>query len=174
MLLNRIKLAKALLKLAEAVTDKGILIYEGELLEGIEVFVEREGEILPAEDGEYIYEGKKLIVKEGKIEAIEEILAPEPEPEPEPEVVMEEEAPVVVVEEPAEEDKDAIIAELEERLAAKDEAIAVLDAKVKELEEALATKEEALQMSADKPAKEKIKEVQKAASTGLKFNVLKH
>lgn len=169
MLLNRIKLAKALLKLAEAVTDKGILIYEGELTEGIEVFVEREADIMPAEDGEYIYEGKKLIVKEGKIEAIEEILAPEPEPEP---VVVMEEAPVVVVEEPAVEDKEAIIAELEERLAAKDEAIAVLEAKVKELEEKLAEKEEALHMSADKPAKEKIKEVQKAASTGLQFNVL--
>lgn len=173
---NLIKLSKMLLQLKSVMAGDVELIYEGELAVGIEVFTLVDGEYASAPDGEYELENAVLVIAEGKVS---EIRSTEPEPEPIPEVVVElpmEETPAEpeVVEPTAEEDKDAVIAELEERLAAKDEAIAVLDAKVKELEEALATKEEALQMSADKPAKEKIKEVQKAASTGLKFNVLKH
>ena len=49
-----IKLMKMLAKFAEVVTDKATLIYDGELVEGVEVSVEKEGgEIVPAEDGEY-------------------------------------------------------------------------------------------------------------------------
>lgn len=163
---NLIKLSKMLLQLKSVMAGDVELIYEGELAVGIEVFTLVDGEYASAPDGEYELENAVLVIAEGKVS---EIRSTEPEPEPIPEVVVElpmEETPAepeVVEPTVEEEDKEAIIAELEERLAAKDEAIAVLEAKVKELEEALATKEEALQMSADKPAKEKIKEVTKVS-----------
>ena len=41
---NVLKLWKAMLKLAEIETDKAVLIVESDLAEGVEVFVEKEGE----------------------------------------------------------------------------------------------------------------------------------
>ena len=54
-------------------TDKGVLQWEGEedLKEGDAVFVERDGERVPAEDGEYVTEdGKTIVVAEGKVAEI--------------------------------------------------------------------------------------------------------
>ena len=81
MLVNRIKLCKALLKLAEIATDKGNLIYEGELVVGIEVFVDQDGEIVPANDGVYVSEDKQLTIEAGKVVAIEPIVVEEPKVE---------------------------------------------------------------------------------------------
>ena len=118
------KLAKMLVKLTSIVTDKAELTYEGELEVGVEVYVEVEGEYVPAEDGEYLTEDKKYIVAEGKIVEIVEIEKdPEPEPEPEPQ-------PVVM-----EDEKDVRIAELEAALAERDERIQDLENKIKELED---------------------------------------
>ena len=66
--------------LASVATDKGDLLYEGELAEGTEVFVvDAEGNQIPAEDGDYILEdGKTIKVAEGKIA---EIVEPEAEEE---------------------------------------------------------------------------------------------
>lgn len=64
-------------------TDKGELIWEGEedLEAGREVFVEREGELVPAPDGEYRTEdGKTIVVVEGRVA---EIRDPEAEVAPE-------------------------------------------------------------------------------------------
>ena len=41
---NVLKLWKQLLQLAEVKTDKAVLIVESELAEGVEVFVEKDGE----------------------------------------------------------------------------------------------------------------------------------
>lgn len=69
-----IKLMKMLAKFAEVVTDKATLIYDGELVEGVEVSVENEaGEIVPAEDGEYKTETQIIKVEGGKITTIEDI-----------------------------------------------------------------------------------------------------
>lgn len=55
----------------EVTTDNGTLIYEGELAEGTEVFVETEGERTPAPDGDYKTEdGKVIKVAEGKVTEI--------------------------------------------------------------------------------------------------------
>lgn len=54
-------------------TDKGELLWEGEedLKEGDSVFVEKEGENVPAEDGDYTTEdGKVIKVVDGKVESI--------------------------------------------------------------------------------------------------------
>lgn len=69
-----IKLAKLVMKFAEVVTDKATLIYDGELVEGVEVSVENEaGEIVPAEDGEYKTETQIITVEGGKVTTIEDI-----------------------------------------------------------------------------------------------------
>ena len=63
-------------------TDKGELLWEGEedLKEGDEVFVLRDGELVPAEDGDYVTEDNKtIVVSEGKVS---ELRDPEAEVEP--------------------------------------------------------------------------------------------
>jgi hypothetical protein len=61
-------------ELASVATDKGELLYEGELAVGTEVFVaDAEGNQTPAEDGEYVLENGTIIkVAEGKIAEIVE------------------------------------------------------------------------------------------------------
>jgi hypothetical protein len=154
MLVNRIKLCKALLKLAEIATDKGNLIYEGELVVGIEVFVDQDGEIVPANDGVYVSEDKQLTIEAGKVVAIEPIAVEEPKVEEKAEA-----------EEPS---ADASkVAELEAVIVEKDAKIKELEAKVAELEDQLTKQDEKLKMSSEKPAKEKVKET--THKTGLKF-----
>ena len=72
MLKNVIKLWKQMLQLAEIETDKAKLIVESELAEGVEVFVEQDGEYVPAEDGEYEAEDKIIVIADGKIAEIRE------------------------------------------------------------------------------------------------------
>ena len=67
------KLAKLVMKFAEIVTDKGTLTYDGELAEGVEVFVEQEGEFVAPEDGEYKTETQVITVEGGKVTKIEDI-----------------------------------------------------------------------------------------------------
>ena len=77
------KLAKLVMKFAEIVTDKGTLTYDGELTEGVEVFVEKEGEFVAPEDGEYKTETQVITVEGGKVTKIEDIEVEE-EPTEEP------------------------------------------------------------------------------------------
>ena len=154
--INRLKLAKLLLKFAEVETDKGLLTYEGELVVGNEVFIEKDGELIPAEDGEYVAEDKTITVKDGKIAEIVEINTEDEQPAPEEEVVVE----GVDVENPTDntikdDEKDAKIAELESVIAEKDAEIESLKAEIEEMK----TK---LQMSTDKSPKEKMKEIEDA------------
>lgn len=75
------------LKFGEIATDKATLTWdgEGELAEGVEVFVKDENEeIVPAADGEYTTEdGKVITVAEGKVASIKEKEAEKEEPEAE-------------------------------------------------------------------------------------------
>lgn len=100
----KLMLRSILLKAGSIETDKATLLYDGEELNvGDEVFVENaEGEVVPAEDGEYKVEGKTYVIAEGKvaeireeetetetteetIEAEDETPAPADEPEEQPE-----------------------------------------------------------------------------------------
>lgn len=134
MKINRIKLMKQLLKFGSVTSDKGELYYEGEVGKELEVFVEGEdGEMVPAEDGEYVVDKQIWVIAEGKVSEIKEIEPkpePEPEPKPEPEPVVQVDAPV----EPTEEVKalEAKVKELEELVAAKDEEINQLKEQLKE------------------------------------------
>ena len=144
-----LKLARMVMKFAEVETDKGLLTYEGELVVGNEVFIEKDGELIPAEDGEYVAEDKTIVVKDGKIAEI---------------VMKEDEQPALIegedVENPTdntikEDEKDLKIAELEAVIAEKDNEIESLKAEIEEMK----TK---LQMSTDKSPKEKMKEIEDA------------
>lgn len=149
-----LKLAKMLLNLKMVESDKGTLIIESDLAVGVEVSVEDvEGNVVPAQDGEYIIDNQKVVIKEGKIESIE-VLEPEPEPTPEPEEMAEETATEEVTEP---DEKDLKIEELEGLLKDRDAVIEELTAKIKELEDKL-----------NKPVEEPIK---MAATVQVKNNV---
>ena len=149
-----LKLARMVMKFAEVETDKGLLTYEGELVVGNEVFIEKDGELIPAEDGEYVAEDKTIVVKDGKIAEI--VMKEDEQPSPEEEVMIEGED----VENPTdntikEDEKDVRIAELESIIVEKDKEIESLKAEIEEMK----TK---LQMSTDKSPKEKMKEIEEA------------
>ena len=143
---NFLKLARLVMRFAEVKTDKGSLIYDGELAVGIEVMVEdEEGNVVAAPDGEYnLEDGRVVVVKDGKVAEIKEA----PVTEETIKVVLEEEAP-------AKDEKDLRIEELEGLLKDRDAVIAELTAKIKDLESKLnEPAEEALEMKAS--AQEKI------------------
>lgn len=107
-------------ELAEVETDKAVLVFDGELAEGIEVFVRDENAedgVKPAEDGAYETEKQIIEVADGKVVKItekEEEKPAEEQPAEEP-VENEEEQPA---EEPADEQPAEEQPSVEDRLAA--------------------------------------------------------
>ena len=137
---NFLKLARLVMRFAEVKTDKGSLIYDGELAVDIKVMVEdEEGNVVAAPDGEYnLEDGRVVVVADGKVAEIKEA----PVTEETIKEVLEEEAP-------AKDEKDLRIEELEGLLKDRDAIIEELNAKIKDLESKLnAPAEEALEMSA--------------------------
>ena len=162
--LNVIKLWKQILKLASIMTDKAELIVESELAEGVEVYVERDGEYIAAEDGEYEAEDKIIVVADGRVAEIRVKEEPKPEEEVVEENLAEEE---VVIEEPQTDERDARIAELEARVAELENLVGEKDNRIAELEAELANRDnelEELRMSADIPAKEAVKKEEKTGA----------
>ena len=132
MKINRIKLMKQLLKFGSVASDKGELYYEGEVGKDLEVFVEGEdGEMVPAEDGEYVVDKQVWVIVEGKISEVKEVEPVEPAEPAEPVVQVDEPTEPT---EPTEEVKalEAKVKELEELVAAKDEEINQLKEQLKE------------------------------------------
>lgn len=149
MKVNRIKLMKQLLKFGNMVTDKGDLFYEGDLEEGLEVFVEGEGgEMESAKDGDYIVEDTIYVVKDGKIDSIKPV---DPEAEVEPEAVEAEEVEPESAEiTPETELEPEVAPDYEAVIKEKDDKIAELEAKVAELEAMVKEKEaKEVEMSAE-------------------------
>lgn len=150
------KLSKALLRLGEISTDKAVLIYEGELIEGTEIFVEKDGELVPAEDGDYETETQIITVTEGKVtNIVDKEVEEKPETKPEENLADEEN------DEPTTEDvtdeKDARIAELEAKVAELEGIIAERDERIAELEAKI---NESVEMSKNtKPAFEEVEDV---------------
>ena len=151
-IINRIKLARAIMKFASVVTDKGELIYEGDVLvEGTSVFVEDEnGEIVAAADGEYIAEDRRIVVKDGEVELIVE-----KEPAQQTENLDEKDEKIAALEAEAKQKSDKID-ELNNMIAEKDSYIAELESKLNTKEEELSAANAKLRESADDPAKKKI------------------
>ena len=123
-----LKLARLVLKFMTTMVGEVEWVHEGELAVGVEVYTEDEnGELIPVADGEYETENMKIVVKDGKIEELNEI-TPEPEPEPEPEPKPEPMAaePQEPATEPQPDEKDAKITELTNKIAELETKIAVL------------------------------------------------
>ena len=121
------KLARMVLKFATTMVGEVEWVHEGELAVGVEVYTEDEnGELIPVADGEYETENMKIVVKDGKIEELNEITQepePEPKPEPEPQPMAAEPTPEP---EPQPDEKDAKITELTNKIAELETKIAVL------------------------------------------------
>ena len=142
-------------KMGKIATDKGDLLYDGEedLKEGDAVFVEKDGENVPAEDGDYTTEdGKVIKVVDGKVASITDSaaeVAPEMEGETQEEI-------------------DALKSE-NESLKAENES---LKAEIEKLKNALATAESEMtklkKTPAAKPAHEEVKTGEKFKKTGVK------
>lgn len=170
-LTSKLKIAlKSLLSisLAEIETDKAVLVFDGELAEGIEVFVrdeEAEDGVKPAEDGTYETEKQTIEIADGKIVKItekeeekpaeeeivvEEAETPAEEPADEPEVE-------VTVDEPSVEDRIAALETLSNEIKGALEQIlngvAGLEGRLEKVEEKVAKLDET---PADEPADEEV------------------
>ena len=142
-LINRLKLAKMLLQFGTLLTDSGTLHYEGDLVEGLEVFIEQEGELIPAPDGEYKTEDVTVTVVGGRIETLVEKVVEEEKPEEETTTeleTLEEETPTAEIEALKEENEK-------------------LKAEIEELKKQLEEANEKLNMSVEKPAHVEVKDV---------------
>ena len=77
---NLYKLKKMLLSLSEVTTKEGVvLITDGDIEVGMEVFVESEEGLIPATDGEYTVDDSIVVVEGGKITEIREKPIEQPE-----------------------------------------------------------------------------------------------
>lgn len=170
---NLFKLARLLKLLSEVSTNQGMLVSEGEIEVGTEVFVyDEEGNAIPAPEGEYIVDGGEMtiVVVDG---IVSEIRIKEEEPIEQPMEPVEEE--VVVVEEaeedtPAEEaaeeveevDIEALKAEIEALKAENEELkakIAEYEQKEKEVEEPSVEEEDKQEFTVQNGLDEKQKRV---------------
>lgn len=150
------KLAHLLLKFAEVPTDKGILVSEGDLEVGVDVqLVNADGEVVAAEDGDYLTESDTIKVEGGKVVEITPIETPAEE---DPAEELEEEAPAPVADEEKEQLK-ARVAELEAAVAEKDAKIEELTAEIEQLK--------------NKPVDEPIEEQLSAQAPRVKKGALK-
>lgn len=134
MTINRIKLAKALLKFNDYVTEDNITItIEGDIEVGKEVYTtDDNGDIVPLANGTYDVEGVTIVVEGAVITQIKEQTQEEETPQTEEEVVLEEQPQ----EEQVNEEVETLKAEIE-TLKAENEALKVENEALKsELEKA--------------------------------------
>lgn len=148
--LERIKqvLKSLLVEFGEVSTDKGVVIFDGDELEaGMMVHgIDEEGNEVQLEDGDYRTEDKKVItIESGRVTEIKDDSAEVSTDEPAaPEQSEEENAEETPNEEPNEEpsndepatdEKDALIEQLKEQIAALEQENTELKDRIKELEE---------------------------------------
>lgn len=147
------KLAHMIVKFEELPTDKGILVSDNNIEIGAEVqLINADGEVVAAEDGEYVTETETIKVEGGKIVEINPIEEPEPEVEEPAEEELEDEMPEEeqVVDEEKEQLK-ARVAELEAAIAEKDAKIEELTAEIEKLKNKPVDEPVEQQMSAQAP-----------------------
>ena len=148
-------LAKIVSKYAQITTDQGVLTCDGEPEVGKDIyFLEEDGEVTDANDGEYKAEdGRTIVVVDSKIAEIREA----EQAEPEPEAAAEEENPEQVADDVDIHNLAAEVERLKGELERKDEAIKALEDRVAALEGKANNTEEALRAITPKPATEEIK-----------------
>lgn len=139
-------------KMAELETDKATLVWaeERDLEAGMEVYVFKDDEYVPAEDGEYITKDNKVItVKDGKVESITDPIA---EVAPEEAKAEETNAEPVKEEVTMSEELYPIVADMINKMAELENRVAALESKLMEvsgqMEGAVKSVEEMSKMSA--------------------------
>lgn len=176
-LTSKLKIAlKSLLSisLAEVETDKAVLVFDGELAEGIEVFVrdaEAEDGVKPAEDGVYETEKQIIEIADGKIVKITEKEEEQPAEEPAEEAAVENaeeqpadepqeepaDEPEAANDEPSIEDRvaalEALAGEIRNALEQILNGVAGIEGRVEELERKVSKLDET---PADQPADEEV------------------
>lgn len=176
----KIALRSLLMKCGAIATDKATLLFEGAEPEvGAEVFVEDEnGEIQPAEDGEYVAEGVTYVVAEGKIAEIrkeEEAEPAEETPAEEPVEAEEEEPQAEPIDAPEQAEEETIedrmnrleasIGEIREGIESMLEAVAALTGRLEAVEEKLKGLEE--------PAADPAEDTEETQETASRLSYLK-
>lgn len=141
-----LKLAKMVLSFKETQTDKAVLISNGELVEGVEVFIEENNEMVPAPDGEYmISENIIVVVENGVVVSVTAKDEPEPDPDPEPDKTAE-----LIIR----------IEELEVELSKRDERIAELESELEEKNKLIEEQKSMLEMSHNEPIKKRLEKIE--------------
>lgn len=159
------KLKKALLALEEIATEEGVtLVTDNEMEVGAEVFVNGDEGLVPASDGDYTYNGKKITVEGGVItaivdEAVEEVETPEPETEVE---AAEEEVETPTEEEEKKVDETAediqnVVEDIVDETATEEVDVEALKARIAELEALV----EELKTKLEEPVAESVEEEMK-------------
>ena len=168
------------LKMSEVITDKATLIYDADILEeGVEVFVqdpENADKVIPAEDGEYTIEEEKkiVVVKDGKVAEVKEMVTEETTETTDTTEVVEAE---VITETPAE---DPIAEEVTEETETDKRLIEMLDTitelsnRLAALEGKLTEMEERLSKVEGEPAAEPIENENKPAEEEVKASRLSY
>jgi uncharacterized coiled-coil protein SlyX len=165
-------------KMSTVKTDKAVLEYDGDLKEGIDVFVSdaETEERTPAADGEYVTEDNKVItVENGKIVSIVEkeeekpIEDEKPVEEPAKEEAEEEKKEEKPVEEPQEEPKEEEVepSELEKKIVDLEEKVAELQKALEDMQKSIEEKFSMIEkMSAAKPVAEEFEKTKAVKKTG--------
>ena len=160
----KLKLAKMLSKFAEITTDKGVLLSDGELVVGTEVYlIDSDGEYITAPDGEYKLDNVIYVVLDGMIAEIKELSVETLEGETIEEVVTES------VDEAVEEAVDEVITPLIEDVLALIEAMdlritALEEQNVVVTEEVVEFKKLVSKLSSGKPVEDQLKNDTKSKS----------
>lgn len=165
-------------KMSTVKTDKAVLEYDGDLKEGIDVFVSdaETEERTPAADGEYVTEDNKVItVENGKIVSIVEkeeekpIEVEKPVEEPAKEEAEEEKKEEEPVEKPQEEPKEEEVepSELEKKIVDLEEKVAELQKALEDMQKSIEEKFSMIEkMSAAKPVAEEFEKTKAVKKTG--------
>ena len=165
-------------KMSTVKTDKAVLEYDGDLKEGIDVFVSdaETEERTPAADGEYVTEDNKVITIEGgKVVSIVEkeeekpIEDEKPVEEPAKEEAEEEKKEEEPVEEPQEEPKEEEVepSELEKKIVDLEEKVAELQKALEDMQKSIEEKFSMIEkMSAASPVAEEFEKTKTSKKTG--------
>lgn len=166
------QLKKALLSLEEIATEEGVtLVTDNDMEVGVEVYVNGDEGLVPASDGEYNYNGKKITVEGGVITAIVDKAVEEPEtPVEETEVVTEEEEKPTEeeeknVDETAEDIQD-VVEDIVDETAAENVDVDALKARIAELEALV----DELKAKLEEPVAESVEEEMKKEEKNEKTN----
>lgn len=156
----KLKLAKMLSKFAEITTDKGVLLSDGELVVGTEVYlIDSDGEYITAPDGEYKLDNVIYVILDGMIAEIKELSVETLEGETIEEVVEE------VVEESVDEVITPLIEDVLALIEAMDLRITALEEKnVVVTEEVVEFKKLVSKLSSGKPVEDQLKDDTKSKS----------